>query len=195
MASLSLLQDCECFGHSNRCSYIQVLNTVICVSCKHNTRGQHCQLCKLGYYRNASAEQDDENVCIGQSPYPQPPPQHHHHHQHTLTPFPHFIRHHTPPHPAPPTWPHLSLTLLFYLTLLVSDLIAIEESVTFHTLHFIIRAKKNTPLFHSVLLLLTSSSLASSCRHPAVSLINLLIRVVVSSPPASVLQLPQTRQK
>ncbi|XP_039646269.1 netrin-G1 isoform X2 [Perca fluviatilis] len=57
-------RDCECFGHSNRCSYIELLNTVICVSCKHNTRGQHCQLCKLGYYRNTSAELDDENVCI-----------------------------------------------------------------------------------------------------------------------------------
>ncbi|XP_054621150.1 netrin-G1 isoform X1 [Dunckerocampus dactyliophorus] len=57
-------EDCECFGHSNRCSYIELLNTVICVSCKHNTRGQHCQLCKLGYYRNASAGLDDENVCI-----------------------------------------------------------------------------------------------------------------------------------
>uniref|UniRef100_A0A8C2A139 Netrin-G1 n=1 Tax=Cyprinus carpio TaxID=7962 RepID=A0A8C2A139_CYPCA len=56
--------NCECFSHSNRCSYIEVLNTVICVSCKHNTRGQHCQLCKLGYFRNASAELDDENVCI-----------------------------------------------------------------------------------------------------------------------------------
>ncbi|XP_072535354.1 netrin-G1 isoform X1 [Salminus brasiliensis] len=56
--------NCECFGHSNRCSYIELLNTVICVSCKHNTRGQHCQLCKLGFYRNASAEPDDENVCI-----------------------------------------------------------------------------------------------------------------------------------
>ncbi|XP_071341955.1 netrin-G1 isoform X11 [Trachinotus anak] len=56
--------NCECFGHSNRCSYIELLNTVICVSCKHNTRGQHCNLCKLGYYRNASAELDDENVCI-----------------------------------------------------------------------------------------------------------------------------------
>ncbi|XP_066548254.1 netrin-G1 isoform X1 [Amia ocellicauda] len=56
--------NCECFGHSNRCSYIELLNTVICVSCKHNTRGQHCQLCKLGYYRNATAELDDENVCI-----------------------------------------------------------------------------------------------------------------------------------
>lgn len=60
-----LLQDCECFNHSTRCSYIELLNTVICVSCKHNTRGQHCQLCKLGYYRNTSAELDDANVCIG----------------------------------------------------------------------------------------------------------------------------------
>ncbi|XP_058890863.1 netrin-G1-like isoform X4 [Acipenser ruthenus] len=57
-------RDCECFGHSNRCSYIELLNTVICVSCKHNTRGQHCQLCRLGYYRNTSADLDDENVCI-----------------------------------------------------------------------------------------------------------------------------------
>ncbi|CAM5134944.1 unnamed protein product [Eretmochelys imbricata] len=57
-------QDCECFGHSNRCSYIELINTVICVSCKHNTRGQHCELCRLGYFRNASAELDDENVCI-----------------------------------------------------------------------------------------------------------------------------------
>lgn len=64
----SSLQDCQCFGHSNRCSYIDLLNTVICVSCKHNTRGQHCELCRLGYFRNASAQLDDENVCIGQSP-------------------------------------------------------------------------------------------------------------------------------
>lgn len=35
-----------------------------CVSCKHNTRGQNCQHCRLGYFRNASAELDDENVCI-----------------------------------------------------------------------------------------------------------------------------------
>ncbi|KAG8511604.1 Netrin-G1, partial [Galemys pyrenaicus] len=55
---------CECFGHSNRCSYIDLLNTVICVSCKHNTRGQHCELCRLGYFRNASAQLDDENSVI-----------------------------------------------------------------------------------------------------------------------------------
>uniref|UniRef100_A0A1A8E756 Netrin-G2 n=1 Tax=Nothobranchius kadleci TaxID=1051664 RepID=A0A1A8E756_NOTKA len=56
--------NCECNGHSNRCSYIDYLNIVTCVSCKHNTRGQNCQHCRLGYFRNASAELDDENVCI-----------------------------------------------------------------------------------------------------------------------------------
>uniref|UniRef100_A0A8C5KXI4 Netrin G1 n=1 Tax=Jaculus jaculus TaxID=51337 RepID=A0A8C5KXI4_JACJA len=62
--SISSIGNCECFGHSNRCSYIDLLNTVICVSCKHNTRGQHCELCRLGFFRNASAQLDDENVCI-----------------------------------------------------------------------------------------------------------------------------------
>ncbi|KAI4895832.1 hypothetical protein NFI96_016984 [Prochilodus magdalenae] len=57
-------KDCECYGHSNRCSYIDFINIVTCVSCKHNTRGQNCQHCRLGYFRNASAELDDENVCI-----------------------------------------------------------------------------------------------------------------------------------
>ncbi|XP_074474962.1 netrin-G2 isoform X5 [Sebastes fasciatus] len=57
-------EDCECYGHSNRCSYIDYLNIITCVSCKHNTRGQNCQHCRLGYFRNASAELDDESVCI-----------------------------------------------------------------------------------------------------------------------------------
>ncbi|XP_077944084.1 uncharacterized protein ntng2b isoform X5 [Gasterosteus aculeatus] len=57
-------RDCECYGHSNRCSYIDYLNIVTCVSCKHNTRGQNCQHCRLGYFRNASAELDDESVCV-----------------------------------------------------------------------------------------------------------------------------------
>ncbi|KAM5145694.1 netrin-G2 isoform 1-T1 [Mantella aurantiaca] len=57
-------KDCECYGHSSRCSFIDFLNVVTCVSCKHNTRGQHCQHCRLGFYRNVSAELDDENVCI-----------------------------------------------------------------------------------------------------------------------------------
>ncbi|XP_037348831.1 netrin-G2 isoform X2 [Talpa occidentalis] len=63
-AAAGSVGNCECYGHSNRCSYIDFLNVVTCVSCKHNTRGQHCQHCRLGYYRNGSAELDDENVCI-----------------------------------------------------------------------------------------------------------------------------------
>uniref|UniRef100_A0A3Q2X0K5 Netrin G2 n=1 Tax=Haplochromis burtoni TaxID=8153 RepID=A0A3Q2X0K5_HAPBU len=55
---------CECNGHSNRCSYIDFINVVTCVSCKHNTRGQNCQYCRLGYYRNASLPLTDENVCV-----------------------------------------------------------------------------------------------------------------------------------
>ncbi|XP_051536208.1 uncharacterized protein LOC127430465 isoform X2 [Myxocyprinus asiaticus] len=57
-------KDCECNGHSNRCSYIDFLNIVTCVSCKHNTRGQNCEHCRMGFYKNTSAEPDDENVCV-----------------------------------------------------------------------------------------------------------------------------------
>nr|XP_032828936.1 netrin-G2-like isoform X7 [Petromyzon marinus] len=56
--------ECSCNGHSNRCSYIDVLNIVTCVSCKDNTRGQHCQLCRPGFYRNFSVELDNPNMCI-----------------------------------------------------------------------------------------------------------------------------------
>ncbi|XP_034396571.1 netrin-G2-like [Cyclopterus lumpus] len=56
--------DCECNGHSNRCSYIDFINMVTCVSCKHNTRGQKCQYCRLGYYRDASLRLEDEDVCV-----------------------------------------------------------------------------------------------------------------------------------
>ncbi|XP_024909101.1 netrin-G2 [Cynoglossus semilaevis] len=58
--------NCDCNGHSNRCSYIDFINVITCVSCKHNTRGQNCQYCRLGYYRNPSLSLDDENVCVGQ---------------------------------------------------------------------------------------------------------------------------------
>uniref|UniRef100_A0A8D3B4E6 Netrin-G2-like n=1 Tax=Scophthalmus maximus TaxID=52904 RepID=A0A8D3B4E6_SCOMX len=61
------VSECECNGHSNRCSYIDFINVVTCVSCKHNTRGQNCQFCRLGYYRNASLSLDHEDVCVGQS--------------------------------------------------------------------------------------------------------------------------------
>ncbi|XP_061880106.1 netrin-G2 isoform X3 [Entelurus aequoreus] len=56
--------NCECNAHSNRCSFIDFLNVVTCVSCKHNTRGNRCQYCRLGYYRNASLALEDQNVCV-----------------------------------------------------------------------------------------------------------------------------------
>ncbi|XP_061406375.1 netrin-G1-like isoform X2 [Lethenteron reissneri] len=56
--------ECQCYGHSNRCSFIELLSAVTCVSCKHNTRGQRCQYCRPGHYRNASLPLSDENVCI-----------------------------------------------------------------------------------------------------------------------------------
>ncbi|XP_029295294.1 mucin-5AC-like isoform X2 [Cottoperca gobio] len=57
-------QDCECNAHSNRCSYIDFINVVTCVSCKHNTRGQSCQFCRLGHYRNTSLQLDHQDVCV-----------------------------------------------------------------------------------------------------------------------------------
>ncbi|XP_029016803.1 netrin-G2 isoform X7 [Betta splendens] len=56
--------NCECNGHSNRCSYIDFISVITCVSCKHNTRGQNCQYCRLGFYRNTSLPLDDENACV-----------------------------------------------------------------------------------------------------------------------------------
>ncbi|KAG8142011.1 hypothetical protein E2320_006651, partial [Naja naja] len=52
------LADCECYGHSNRCSFIDFLNLVTCISCKHNTRGQHCQ-----YYCNCNRVGSLANRC------------------------------------------------------------------------------------------------------------------------------------
>ncbi|KAM7390932.1 hypothetical protein PAMP_021660 [Pampus punctatissimus] len=50
--------------HTITCSYIDFINMVTCVSCKHNTRGQNCQYCRLGYYRNALLTLDDEDICL-----------------------------------------------------------------------------------------------------------------------------------
>ncbi|XP_049618626.1 uncharacterized protein [Syngnathus scovelli] len=57
-------QECECNGHSNRCSFMDFLNVVTCVSCKHNTRGHRCQHCRLGYYRNDTLPLHHQDVCV-----------------------------------------------------------------------------------------------------------------------------------
>ncbi|XP_018418235.1 PREDICTED: netrin-G1 isoform X3 [Nanorana parkeri] len=57
-------RDCYCYGHSSRCTYIEVVNTAVCVGCRHNTHGQQCEKCKKGFHRNGSAKLDDVNVCL-----------------------------------------------------------------------------------------------------------------------------------
>uniref|UniRef100_A0A3Q2Z8I4 Netrin G2 n=1 Tax=Hippocampus comes TaxID=109280 RepID=A0A3Q2Z8I4_HIPCM len=58
------MSHCECSGHSNRCSFMDFLNVVTCVSCKHNTRGHRCQHCRLGYYRNDNLPLDHQDICV-----------------------------------------------------------------------------------------------------------------------------------
>ncbi|XP_037114693.1 netrin-G2 isoform X2 [Syngnathus acus] len=57
------MSECECNSHSNRCSFMDFLNVVTCVSCKHNTRGHRCQHCRLGYYRNDTLPLHHQDVC------------------------------------------------------------------------------------------------------------------------------------
>ncbi|XP_062921154.1 netrin-G1 isoform X2 [Mobula hypostoma] len=56
--------NCHCFGHSTRCSYLQLLNAAVCVGCRHNTRGPHCQFCRLGSHRNHAVPLDHHHVCL-----------------------------------------------------------------------------------------------------------------------------------
>jgi hypothetical protein len=48
---------CQCYGHSSDCD----ANTGQCLDCLNNTEGNACQLCKPGYYGNAT--RGTENDC------------------------------------------------------------------------------------------------------------------------------------
>ncbi|CAD5124265.1 DgyrCDS12560 [Dimorphilus gyrociliatus] len=41
---------CECNGHSSKCN----ADTGVCESCLHDTDGDRCEICKLGFYGNAT---------------------------------------------------------------------------------------------------------------------------------------------
>lgn len=40
---------CQCNGHAQSCDPV----TGVCIDCQHNTAGDHCELCKAGYYGDA----------------------------------------------------------------------------------------------------------------------------------------------
>ncbi|CAD5206351.1 unnamed protein product [Bursaphelenchus okinawaensis] len=54
---LGKVTKCACHGHSHRCDP----NTGRCEGCEHNTFGEHCELCKAGYYGNA--KRGDSESC------------------------------------------------------------------------------------------------------------------------------------
>ncbi|XP_050301015.1 laminin subunit alpha [Anthonomus grandis grandis] len=47
---------CECNGHANECD----VNTGKCLDCQHNTTGDYCELCAVGYHGDARAGKPDD---------------------------------------------------------------------------------------------------------------------------------------
>ncbi|CAG9771124.1 unnamed protein product [Ceutorhynchus assimilis] len=51
---------CDCNGHATECD----VNTGVCLDCQHNTRGDHCELCDVGYHGDArSGTPNDCLIC------------------------------------------------------------------------------------------------------------------------------------
>ncbi|XP_062837768.1 laminin subunit beta-4 isoform X2 [Anolis carolinensis] len=64
-------QKCECNGHSESCHFDMAVylsnNGVsggVCEDCQHNTEGQHCDQCKLFFYRDPQKAISDPQACI-----------------------------------------------------------------------------------------------------------------------------------
>ncbi|XP_041363873.1 laminin subunit alpha-2-like [Gigantopelta aegis] len=47
---LGMCVPCECHGHTGNCDP----NTGVCVDCQHNTTGDNCEVCKTGFYGDAT---------------------------------------------------------------------------------------------------------------------------------------------
>ncbi|XP_042326666.1 laminin subunit beta-4 isoform X4 [Sceloporus undulatus] len=62
---------CECNGHSESCHFDMAVylsnNRIsggVCEDCQHNTVGQHCDQCKLFFYRDPQKAISDPHACI-----------------------------------------------------------------------------------------------------------------------------------
>lgn len=56
---------CECNGHANDCTSENPEEGAQCIDCQHNTEGNNCEMCQIGFYENTEVLFTDPNICIG----------------------------------------------------------------------------------------------------------------------------------
>ncbi|KAH3846718.1 hypothetical protein DPMN_089020 [Dreissena polymorpha] len=66
-------QPCECYNHADTCVYNRTIDPFpdahlmggggVCVGCRDNTEGRHCERCTLGWYRPNGKSMYDADVC------------------------------------------------------------------------------------------------------------------------------------
>ncbi|XP_015778783.1 PREDICTED: netrin-3-like [Acropora digitifera] len=55
---------CQCYNHSESCTYNATKGYGVCDNCTDNTYGDHCQLCQRSFYRNSAVLMTDSNACL-----------------------------------------------------------------------------------------------------------------------------------